>query len=383
MRTARLRFGLRLAAAACAVCLGNAIITTAPADAQTTPEQAAPKAAAKSKRAKPAAAAPAQQPDAGPAAKDPAAALAAYTAGVKSYQAGKFEPAILSLNSAINNGGLAANLMAKALYYRGAASQQSGKSGQAISDLTSALWFKTGLEDGERAEAAKFRSAAFRDAGLPETAVGGQSSSQAAPTETGTLTSGSVAPASGPNASGPKSTAPTSEPAQSSSGLGSVFGNLFGGSPSKAPAPAAPQPSPPPSQVAAASSEPEVLPWANRPATQDAPAPADPAASAPAPKKAAAKAPTKPAAAKVAKAGDFRVQVAAVKTRDEASAIVSKLQTLGGAIAATPSAVDETTFGSMGKFFRVRLGPYASAAEAKAPCATLKASGLDCLVTAK
>lgn len=376
MRKARLRFGLLLAAA-CAAGFCTAVIIAAPTHAQTAPEQAAPKAAAKPKRATaPAAAAPAQQPEAGPAAKDPAAALAAYTAGVKAYQAGKFEPAILSLNSAINNGGLASNLMAKALYYRGAASQQSGKSGQAISDLTSALWFKTGLEDGERAEAAKFRSAAFRDAGLPETAVG-QSSGQPAPTETGAL-----APASGLSAKTQSAKTQAPAEAQSSSGLGSVFGNLFGGSSSKAPDPPPPAqaaPSPPPSQVAAANSEPEVLPWANRPVTQDAPAPAEPA-----PKKAAApKAPAKPAIAKPAKAGDFRVQVAAVKTRDEASAIVSKLQALGGAIAATPSAVDETTFGSMGKFFRVRLGPYASAAEAKAPCEALKASGLDCLVTGK
>ncbi len=367
MRRARLRFGLRFAAAAFAACLGNVMI--APAQAQTTAEPAAPKAAAKTKRAKPAAAA--QQPDAAPTAKDPAVALAAYTSGVKSYQAGKFEAAILSLNSAINNGGLASNVMAKALYYRGAANQQTGKSGQAISDLTSALWFKSGLEDAERADATKFRSAAFRDAGLPETAVAGQSSGQSAPAETGALAS-SQAKAS-----------PAPQPAQSS-GLGSVFGNLFGGSSSQSapptpPAPAAAAPTPPPAPVAVAAvgSAPEVLPWANGSTAQSAVQAVAAAPTSPAPT-AAPK-----AAAKAAKPGAFRVQVAAVKTRDEASAVVSKLQSLGGAIAATPSAVDETTFGSMGKFFRVRLGPYASAAEAKAPCDALKASGLDCLVTGK
>ncbi len=377
MRRARLRVGVHGLAAGlvCAVCFGDSVVPLA--YAQTTPEQAAPKAA-KPKRAKPAAAAP-QQPDDAPAAKDPAVALAAYTSGVKSYQAGKFDAAILSLNSAINNGGLASNLMAKALYYRGAASQQSGKSGQAISDLTSALWFKTGLDDAERAEAAKFRSAAYSDAGLPETAVAGQSSGQSAPSETGALSSGLTTSSPGP------------QPAQSSSsgGIGNIFGNLFGGSsqqspsPPPAPAQAAPPPPPPaPVAVAAATSETEVLPWANRPAAPDAApaAPPAPAATAPTP---APKAAAKPVPAKPAKAGAFRIQVAAVKTRDEASAIVSKLQALGGAIAATPSAVDETTFGSMGKFFRVRLGPYASAAEAKAPCETLKASGLDCLVTGK
>ena len=369
MRRVRLSLGVQGLAMAlvCAAVVGNAMQT--PSQAQTAPEQAAPKAAAKPKRAKPTAAAPGQQPDAAaPSAKDPAIALAAYTSGVKSYQAGKFEPAILSLNNAINNGGLATNLMAKALYYRGAASQQSGKSGQAISDLTSALWFKTGLEATERAEAAKFRSAAYRDAGLPETAAG-QSSGQSAPSETGALSSGLTA------------SSPAPPPAQSS---GSAFGNLFGGSASQSPPPpvqaaAAPPVPPVPVAVAAASSDraPEVLPWANNgSATPDSAPPAAPASPPP-------KAVKTVKAAKPAKAGAFRVQVAAVKTRDEASSIVSKLQTLGGAIAATPSAVDETTFGSMGKFFRVRLGPYASAAEAKAPCEALKASGLDCLVTGK
>ncbi|MEQ1695699.1 MAG: SPOR domain-containing protein [Hyphomicrobiaceae bacterium] len=361
MRRVRLKFGVHGLAVAlvCAACLCDDLLPSA--HAQTTPEPAAPKVA-KAKRAKAPAAATAQQQDAAPAAKDPAVALAAYTSGVKAYQAGKFDSAILSLNSAINNGGLTSNLMAKALYYRGGASQQTGKSGQAISDLTSALWFKTGLDTAERAEATKFRSAAYRDAGLPETAVGGQS----APPETGALSSGLT----------------TSKPAPSS-GLGNVFGNLFGGSNSQSaspPAPAVTAPPPPAPVAVAATGESEVLPWANRPAqpaTQDA-APAEPPA---APAKAAKAPPVKPA--KAAKPGDFRVQVAAVKTRDEASAIVSKLQTLGGAIATTPSAVDETTFGSMGKFFRVRLGPYASAADAKAPCETLKSSGLDCLVTGK
>lgn len=360
MRRVRLRFGIQGLAAALVCVAGVSDGMLSSAHAQTAPQQAAPKAA-KPKRAKaPAAAQPPS--DAAPAAKDPAVALAAYTSGVKAYQAGQFDSAILSLNSAINNGGLAANLMAKALYYRGAASQQSGKSGQAISDLTSALWFKTGLDPAERVEATKFRTAAYRDAGLPETPLAGQS----APSETGTLSSGLT----------------TTQPAsQAASGL---FGNLFGGSKSQTTAPpvqaAPPAPAPSAPVAVAATGEPEVLPWAKGPATQDA-VPAETPAAAVAPK-AAAKAPAaKPA--KSSKPGDFRVQVAAVKTRDEASAIVSKLQTLGGAIAATPSAVDETTFGSMGKFFRVRLGPYASAAEAKAPCEALKASGLDCLVTGK
>ena len=74
---------------------------------------------------------------------------------------------------------------------------------------------------------------------------------------------------------------------------------------------------------------------------------------------------------------------AIVPGKPEASEVLAKLKAAGGMLAEAPASVDEATFGTMGTFYRVRLGPYANAAAAKAPCDALKASGLDCLVTAK
>jgi cell division protein FtsN len=42
--------------------------------------------------------------------------------------------------------------------------------------------------------------------------------------------------------------------------------------------------------------------------------------------------------------------------------------------------IDEAVIGSMGTFYRVRLGPYADAAEPGQLCKTLKPQGFDCLV---
>lgn len=42
--------------------------------------------------------------------------------------------------------------------------------------------------------------------------------------------------------------------------------------------------------------------------------------------------------------------------------------------------IDETVIGNMGTFYRVRLGPYANAAEPRKLCSTLKPQGFDCQV---
>jgi len=387
----KLRHGLkwqaRIAALAVAVAVGLGVPPSAVAQGVAAPAAAPAASPAKAKAKKPKAAAPTPSgedgADAGgaPTGKDPAAALAAYTAGVKAYQAGKFDAAVQSLDTAVNNGGLTPGQMPKALYYRGAAFQQLGKSGQAISDLTSALWFKPGLDDAERAEATKLRSAAYRDAGLDD-------AGQTVRAATGVADSGTAAALA--------RTSPVpgeSSPSSGLGGIGSAFGKLFGGGSSSTPpsAPASPPVAAVPSERAAASTaapvggEPEVLPWANRgsvnvPAT-GVDVPVDAAPSKPVkPKTVAPKAPAvaKPAGAPKA-GGAVRIQVASVKSRDEASAAISKLKGMGGEIAAMTASVDETTFGAS-TFYRVQLGPFASAAATAQPCKALKAQGFDCLV---
>ncbi len=95
----------------------------------------------------------------------------AFESGAKAFEAGKTDQAIQSLSTALSQGGLSSQQMAKALYYRGAAYRKQGKAAQAISDLTSAVWLKNGLSDSERAAAMDQRQGAYRDAGLGDNPV--------------------------------------------------------------------------------------------------------------------------------------------------------------------------------------------------------------------
>jgi len=52
-------------------------------------------------------------------------------------------------------------------------------------------------------------------------------------------------------------------------------------------------------------------------------------------------------------------------------------------LAAREPRIDQTVMGNMGSFYRVLIGPFASAQETQNLCAKLKGSGLDCLVTAQ
>jgi tetratricopeptide (TPR) repeat protein len=230
-------------------CAALLCIPLAAASAQDAGPVPAPKAAS-AKAKKPKAATGAAADAATPAAvKDPAAALAAYNSGVTSYQAGKFDPAIQAFNGAIQGGGLPSGTLAKALYYRGAAFQQQGKPGQAISDLTSALWLKGGLDDTERAAASKFRSAAYRDAGLTDdgqTATAGrinEAAVNARVTETSSLgvSTGSIPSATSvavPQLNAVPNEQAVTAPSTGLGGIGNLFGGLFSGVKPSAPAPA-------------------------------------------------------------------------------------------------------------------------------------------------
>jgi cell division septation protein DedD len=362
--------------------------------AQTVaPEATAPvKAPAKNKVAKAKPKADAATPEDTNAAKDPATAQRNYSSGVIAFQAGKFDTTIQSMNAAMQTGALPPSLLANALYYRGAAFQKQGKPGQAISDLTSALWLKGGLTDADRADAVKARAQAYQDAGLTDQGSVPGGSQAATPSGTGSLGSGASSgltetpSARGSSAAPVMSAAPMDTPPSSSGGISDLFSNMFG---SSKPSQPAPPPTPAPQAAAAQSvasptnGTPEVLPWSGQTTaaqpSPDATSPATAPRATPAPKVPATKVVAVPKAA----TGKYRIQVAAVKSRDEASEVISKIQSQGGILAATPSAVDETTFGTMGTFYRVRLGPFANAQAAKAPCDQLKAQGFDCLVTAK
>ena len=254
----------------------------------------------------------------------------------------------------LSGGGLPPPIMARALLYRGIAYRQQKKPAQAIADLTSALWLKGGLGESDRSDALKQRSSAYQEAGLAES-------------------DGPIAPAV-PNAARATRTASASEGAapqaaapapQSSSGWVNPFAGWFGGS---SPAPASPQAPPattasiPPAQTA---SPPQVKSsaWSSNTEVRGGSEPA-----------AASVAPAKPA-------GRFRIQVGMVRTQAEAQALAVRVKREHGEILASREPeIDETAVGNMGSFYRVRVGPFASAQEGQATCAKLKGPGIDCLV---
>ena len=104
----------------------------------------------------------------------------------------------------------------------------------------------------------------------------------------------------------------------------------------------------------------------------------------------------KPAAAKIAaaaapaaasgkpvaaKAGKYKLHIAAVRSRAEAESLAQMLATKHGTqLKSGTPLVDEAVIGSMGTFYRVRVGSYINADEPRGVCNALRTSGFDCLV---
>lgn len=83
-------------------------------------------------------------------------------------------------------------------------------------------------------------------------------------------------------------------------------------------------------------------------------------------------------------AGTHLVQVGAFRSQAEADGVWSKLQgKLGDYADGKGKDVEVADLGAKGTYYRLRVGPFASADEAKTYCAGLKERGTDCLVKAK
>jgi cell division septation protein DedD len=88
-----------------------------------------------------------------------------------------------------------------------------------------------------------------------------------------------------------------------------------------------------------------------------------------------------PAEAAAAPSGRYHIQIAAVRSRSEAYALsVRLLSQYGQQFGARRPQIDEKVIGSMGTFYRVRVGPFASADESRELCTSLQSNGLDCLI---
>ena len=341
---------------------------------------------------------------------DPVEAQRAVDNALKLIEAGKGEHAVQTLSATLAAGNLPPAVMAKALYLRGTAYRQQKKPAQAISDFTSALWLKGGLSESDRADALRQRAAAYQDAGLGQggevVATAGKEprgKERAPPWGDGPATSAASAPATALNQE------PSKPPA--AGGGWDLFGNLFGGAgtafASSSPQPAASAPADSAAILNAETSTAERAPrraaqastWSRQTqveadksarletgaiAARSEPAkkPAEPATkqaalSEPTTKQAALSEPGK-------RGGHLRIQIAAVRTQAEAKALVAKVvREHAAALAAREPQIDQTVMGNMGSFYRVLIGPFASAQETQRLCAKLKGSGLDCLVMAQ
>lgn len=363
--------------AAMAVATHWSFAQTAPGQGTTQKSSAQkPKASSKaaSKAKAPATGAEGEQA-AAPKKRDPAEAQRQIDTGIKLLQDGKAEPAIQMLTAATNGGGLPPQQMGRALYHRGMAYRKAGKPAQAISDLTSALWLKNGLTETDRADALKQRSEAYREAGLPDQ------------TDSEGKVSGAKATRSATATSGDQTKAATPAPAASTNFLAGLFGGNKTPPAPPAAEPTAKAPNP------AAKSDTQTSGWSSqtraartsepaRAATVTAPAqPATPEREPVAKSRqrtATTAAVPPPPAAKPD--GKFRARVALVRSRAEAEAIVARLRVQhAAAIGSAEADVNEASFGNMGTFFQVRVGPFAREADATGMCSKLKGSGLDCV----
>ena len=302
---------------------------------------------------------------------DPAAAQSTIDAAAKQLEAGKPDSAVAALTSVISAGNLPPVLMARALYLRGAAYRKQSKPALAISDLTSALWLKGGLNDADRKEALLQRTAAYGEAGLTDQGQVTTAGSAAVQSDgTAREPRRSKEPLAGAASLAPKATAETAAPPAAASG--GLFGGLFGGggAPKTAAAPAVPAPVPAPAAGAAANA------WSNTVKT----AKTQPGGGVAAPATVAAATVAAAPAARSQVEGSYRSRIALVRTKAEADAVVAKLKSqFAAAIAGRTPEIGQAAFGNMGSFFQVRVGPFASAAEAQALCGRLKGSGLDCV----
>ena len=309
-------------------------------------------------------------------------------AGISAYEADKINQAIRAFNTVISGGAVNSQQMARALYYRGLANRKKGRTALAIADLSAAAWLKDGLTFSEQQKALANRAEAYQEAGVadvPPTAPSTDGAFGAEPWQTALSPQAAAAPQTA-SATYVPPRPPPPPPQSSSSGGGGFFDsitNMFGGGSSQ-------------SEVTTASVHegPATSAWSQ---TTEIVTPSPPQA---APQTAAAAPPplpTRRAAAvrgsavtkavarpkkKAAASGKYHVQVAAVRSRDEANAVsVRLLSQHASELGSRRPEVEQKVMGGMGVFYRVSVGPYASAAESKRICGSLRASGFDCLIT--
>lgn len=294
----------------------------------------------------------------------PQTGLALLQKGHAQLKARKFSDAISTFSGALTSGKLSKEETAKALYYRGLAYRQSSQPALAIADFSNALWLKAGLSPAQRKDAEAQRQTAYAEAGA---AKSGGVATPPAQSGSGWQT------AARPAAPAPRR-APEPQPPQqtSSGGVGGFFSNLFGGGSA--------QPSAAPSRVAPPRTTASVATTSGWSSTTNAARSGAPSVAT------APERQPKPSAkprqrTRSAKRGGIVVQVAALRERAEADALVRRLAARHAAMlkGRSPTVVPRV-MGNMGTLYQVRVGPFSTAAATAPFCQKARASGLDCLI---
>lgn len=326
---------------------------------------------------------------------------------------GKFDAARALAEAVLGAGQKEPRNMARALAIRGEARLGLGKLAEAISDLDSALWVKGGLAGSDREAAVAAKSQAMQQSGLaaadppatrPARPLPAQAEERRAsrPSPQPTVAAAAAAPVSPAPAPAPPpqvASAPKpapiapSQPETSGGGIGSFFANLFAsGKPAERQGTA---PSTTGSVTGSVPKSPQPATSSFAPQRSTEPArkqpPASPSATS-AERRAVAGTPTavhtasipapdaKPEAPSPA-AGGYRLQLAAVRTKDEATDMMQRVRREEAALLGNRTyEIAEDVYGSMGRFYRVRIGPFAEPTEALAICSALRQKRLDCMV---
>jgi hypothetical protein len=315
-----------------------------------------------------------------------ASAESSISNAVAALESGKAELASQQLSTIISGGKITTAQMARSLYYRGMAYRKMNRPAQAIADFTSALWIKNGLETAQHNDALAQRAGAYRDAGLNDQAEADEKRVAASAKSGGSSVSRAASAEVAPSASS------QSAAAESGSGIGNFFGSLFGGGSSSSTQTAAAAAEPAPSSVGAwstsasegsqsarqsggatrasnaASSAAAVSSWTTGSTVTAGSAGATP-------QKAAVR------TAAVSPAGGSYVQVAAVRSREQARSVASRVERMDASgLKGRTAIVDEAVMGNMGTLYSVRVGPFANAAEVNRACPELRKAGLDCMI---
>jgi hypothetical protein len=250
-----------------------------------------------------------------------------------------------------------------------------------------------GLSASAIAETADAQKAAAKSESAPiaQTAVNGETTLQSAANPA--VISSEAKPASsgvagffgwGQSASAPQP-APPAEAASGPSFVQNVtsipgnvsgfFSNMFSGGPSK-PASDSSQSTGTNLALTGAATAPETSSWNSETTTAS-----NRGGSEPLKAEKASYAPEAPVKATALTKGKFKIHIAALRSKPQADALAQKLLAEHGAeLGNHVPIVDSAVIGSMGTFYRVRIGGYATQDEPRSLCDKLRSSGLDCLV---